>query len=268
MRLEETIAFYLLIGVGVAVAMLVGSERRSLIDQVFLATCAALFWPMYLPLLLTRPTTNEPSPNLQNIPSDEMAAAIAEVNNELDAALTSLDGWAEDVLESERGRLAELRVALVTHAERIRSIDVLLAGNDAVAVDRALLTADAPRQTLDRRRQSELARRQNIARLAAVRQKSYDDLMATLAWIRELVSMIHLAKFTGAPASRAEELVAQLAAAVEGISAAAAPSSELSAHAGDGPTNSADVVDSVAFSIPTHDLRSSEPWVSSRAAAP
>jgi hypothetical protein len=31
--------------------------------------------------------------------------------------------------------------------------------------------------------------------------------------------MIHLAKFTGAPASRASELVAQIAAAVEGISA-------------------------------------------------
>ncbi len=43
--------------------------------------------------------------------------------------------------------------------------------------------------------------------------------MGTLAWVRELVSMIHLAKFTGAPAARAEELVAQIAAAVEGISA-------------------------------------------------
>ena len=43
--------------------------------------------------------------------------------------------------------------------------------------------------------------------------------MGTLAWVRELVSMIHLAKYTGAPASRAEELVAQIAAAIEGISA-------------------------------------------------
>ncbi len=49
--------------------------------------------------------------------------------------------------------------------------------------------------------------------------RAYEDLMGTLTWVRELVSMIHLAKFTGAPASRAEELVAQIAAAVEGISA-------------------------------------------------
>ncbi len=52
-----------------------------------------------------------------------------------------------------------------------------------------------------------------------MRERTYQDLIATLAWVRELVSMIHLAKFTGAPASRAEELVAQIAAAVEGVSA-------------------------------------------------
>ena len=46
----------------------------------------------------------------------------------------------------------------------------------------------------------------------------HQDLMGTLAWVRELVTMIHLAKYTGAPASRAAELVAQIAAAVEGLS--------------------------------------------------
>jgi len=35
--------------------------------------------------------------------------------------------------------------------------------------------------------------------------------------------MIHLAKFSGAPAARAEELVAQIAAAVEGLSAVSGP---------------------------------------------
>jgi hypothetical protein len=45
----------------------------------------------------------------------------------------------------------------------------------------------------------------------------HDDLMGTLAWVRELVSLIHLAKFTGAPPSRAEDLVAQIATSVEGL---------------------------------------------------
>jgi hypothetical protein len=69
----------------------------------------------------------------------------------------------------------------------------------------------------ERLARSELACRRNIERLRNVRQRAYDDLMGSLAWVRELVSMIHLAKFTGAPASRAEELVAQIAAAVEGL---------------------------------------------------
>ena len=73
-----------------------------------------------------------------------------------------------------------------------------------------------------RARQSDEARRQNLARLHEVREQANEDLTATLAKVRELVSMIHLAKFTGAPASRAEELVTQIAAAVEGLSEVAA----------------------------------------------
>jgi len=64
----------------------------------------------------------------------------------------------------------------------------------------------------------EQAHRENLDRLRAVCQRLHDDLTGTLAWVRELVSMINLAKFTGAPASRAAELVAQIAAAVEGLS--------------------------------------------------
>jgi len=53
---------------------------------------------------------------------------------------------------------------------------------------------------------------------SGLRKRAYDDLVGSLAWVRELVSMIHLAKFSGAPAARAEELVAQIAAAVEDLS--------------------------------------------------
>ena len=44
-----------------------------------------------------------------------------------------------------------------------------------------------------------------------VRHKTWNDLMARLAWVRELVSMIHLARFTGAPAASVRELLAQIA---------------------------------------------------------
>src|SRR6202042_1731920 len=83
--------------------------------------------------------------------------------------------------------------------------------------DHEPISAIAGRETSDRCRQSQQTRRANVARLRQVRDRAYDDQMSTLAWVRELVSMIHLAKFTGAPASKAEELVAQIAAAVEGL---------------------------------------------------
>jgi len=272
MRLQETIAFYLLLGAGVAVAMLLNAERSTIVERLFLAITASLFWPLYVPLLLSRPAAPAGSLAERSEPSDDMAAAIAQVNTELDAALSSLDGWVENVLESERGRLSELRTALVAHAARIRAMDALLAGSSVPASARPVAASVAVGETCDRRRQSEAARSQNVARLAAVRAKSHDDLMATLAWIRELVSMIHLAKFTGAPASRAEELVAQIAAAVEGISAVAA--GESTSQPADGPVeenNSRHVEmttpDQTHFPLHSDKNRSVATWVSSNAPA-
>jgi hypothetical protein len=176
---------------------------------------ATAFWPIYLPILLTRPRSEDASaePAIA-APRDAMTEAIARVEAELDAAFSSLDGWAEDVLAHEAGRLGELRTALIAQAARIREIDRLLAGIEVEPADPAT-SAEAG----DRRARSERARRANFERLRRVRRHAYDDLTGTLAWVRELVSMIHLAKFTGAPASRAGELVAQIAAAVEGVSA-------------------------------------------------
>jgi hypothetical protein len=144
-------------------------------------------------------------------PFDGMAAAIAQVDGELQAALSSLGGWAEGVLTREKDRIAELRSAWTSQAQRIREMDRLL----AMPENNTRLVNEGGNQRV---LQSEQARQRNLERFQRLRVRAYDDLMATLAWVRELVSMIHLAKFTGAPASRAEELVAQIAAAVEGLS--------------------------------------------------
>ena len=143
-----------------------------------------------------------------------MSVAIAQVELELDRALQSLDGWAGEILSDECDRLSELRAAWKGQAARIRELDELLD-------EPAFADAHKERDLLpenERVRHSEQARRGNIERLSQVRRQLYDDLMGTLAWVRELVTMIHLAKYTGAPASRAEELITQIAAAVEGLS--------------------------------------------------
>jgi len=236
MELDETLVFYLVVGGVVAVADFATFDHPSRGRMAFRLATAVLFWPLYLPLLLSArqagPAVDPPAEQ-----PDAMAAAIADVEHELDTALANLDGWAESALAREKGRIAELRAALSAQARRIREMDILLAGvapvADSVAdkpvSDRtdvgssdldpsAVEPATVDRAAAGRCRRSEQARAQNLARLAAVRRQTHADLMATLAWIRELVSMMHLAKFTGAPASRTEELMAQIAAAVEGVS--------------------------------------------------
>src|SRR5207249_1095238 len=132
---------------------------------------------------------------------------------ELAAALGSPGGWAGDVLAREKVRIRDLRTAWLAQAQRIREMDRLLARPEcADEADPEPPAAD------DRLRSSRQARRQNVERLRRLRRRADDDLTRSLAGVRELVSMIHLAKFSGAPAARAEELVAQIAAAVEGLS--------------------------------------------------
>jgi hypothetical protein len=218
MGFAETMIFYLLIGVGVAIADFLSDARRSHLSPVFRVATAVVFWPLYLPILLAGPRP-EPSRQVATSPADgdAMSVAIAQVEAELEMALASLDGWVEDVLARETDRLRELSTAWRAQAVRIREMDHLLTRTEPA--DQGPMPAVSGRDVSDRCRQSEQTRRANLARLRQVRNRAYEDLMGTLAWVRELVSMIHLAKFTGAPASKAEELVAQIAAAIEGISA-------------------------------------------------
>jgi hypothetical protein len=218
MTLYPTLVIYLVVGVGVAVAVYVRSPEPSATRRVLGVLLAVPFWPLYVPILLAQnsPPVEATSPPVPPPPQDEMATAIAQVDAELEAALGSLDGWAEDVLAREKVRIQELRSAWTAQAERIREMDRLLA-----LPEYALDAAEEPAEegpVSERLRNCRRARRQNLERLREVRRRGYADLMGTLAWVRELVSMIHLAKFTGAPAARAEELVAQIAAAVEGLS--------------------------------------------------
>lgn len=218
MTFAATMIFYHLIGFGVATAVFLSDSRQGRLMPVFRLATAVVFWPLYVPILLSgsRPLA-QPEAAPSQCDRDTMSQAIAQVEAELETALSSLDGWVEDVLAHEAGRFHELSTAWRSQAERIRAMDRLLAKSEPA--DGQAAPDVAGEGASDRYRQSEQTRRANLVRLREVRNQAFLDLMGTLAWVRELVSMIHLAKFTGAPASRAEELVAQIAAAIEGISA-------------------------------------------------
>ena len=219
MNLTTTFLFYLLIGLAVAVAVHLAWQQSHRRNRWFSTLSAIAFWPLYLPALLQRasglPVAEVAGSPAQPTPApDVLTIAIQQVEAELELALHSLDGWTDAALAREQGRFAELRKAWHAQADKIRELDQLLQQPAFALADANELTTqpDLPAANSDR------GRRANIARLAAVRRRLHDDLTNTLAWVRELVTMIHLAKYTGAPASRAEELVMQIATSVEGLS--------------------------------------------------
>ena len=219
MTLAQVLLLYLMAGGGVAVAVYLSVAGAGFLQRWFQIVSAALFWPLYLPLLLSSGADRHEADkgegqSITTSPPDELSQAIAQVDAELAGALRSLDGWAEDVLAREKDRLHELRSAWGAQARRIWEMDRLLGRAECPPLV-ASFAADA---FSDRMRTSQQVICQNRNLLHEVRERTFQDLVGTLAWVRELVSMIHLAKFTGAPASRAEELVAQIAAAVEGLS--------------------------------------------------
>ncbi len=212
MSLGTTAVLYLLIGVGVAVAVAARGGGGGA-ELAFRALAAVPFWPLFVPLLLsgTRAETSAEAA----APRDELAAAIAQADDELAAAMGSLDGWAEHALSRQVGRIEELRAAWNAQAERVREMDRLLSRPDP---ELPAPSEGESAAAAERRRQIEEARRQNRERLRELRARAFEDLLGSLARVREVASLIHLAKFSGAPVARAEELVAGIAAAVEDVS--------------------------------------------------
>ncbi len=225
------VLLYLLVGGGVAAAVYLSDLPRTPGERTFQVATAPVFWPLYLPLLLARPGAPPSDAVAAGSDQDDLATAIAQADAELAAALASfrdwaedltsrpaperwvlaaldtLDGWADGVLAREQSRIEELRRAWNVQARRIREMDRVLA---ATAAEEASQTDRFPR--------SREARREVLERLRAVREQTYDELLVSLDRVRELASRIHLARFTGAPPSRAEELITQIAAAIEGLS--------------------------------------------------
>jgi hypothetical protein len=221
MNLATTALFYALIGAAVAGTILLRRDRMPPGDRWFRATTALLFWPLYLPLLLQSSSADNVDQMLiagrsaaATAMDPQVAHAIAQVEAELETALVSLDG----ALGLEPIRFDELRTALRQQAARIGELDRLLARLTAASDPSG---NDESAELPERIAASEAARRDNTRRLQALRDRLHEDLLATLAKVRELVSMIHLARFTGAPAARTEELVAQIADAVAGLAAVA-----------------------------------------------
>src|SRR5262245_19274367 len=107
-------------------------------------------------------------------PGDDLAHVLGPVADELTTALQGVEGWAPAALARHRPRLETLRRAWSDQAAHLRALERVLAG------------PDAPPRGRDHWR--------------AVRRRARAELLAALAWVRELASMLRLAHRAGAPA--------------------------------------------------------------------
>ncbi|MCH7729360.1 MAG: hypothetical protein IH991_23215 [Planctomycetes bacterium] len=211
MGFAETLIFYTVIGIGVAVALLAVEADRTAAQRMFMAATAILFWPVYVPVLLgggrSSPTQSRESPA-----NDKVSQLVDQVQQELDEAVYRFDGWDDDSLANQRERISELKAAWRAQADRIREIDGLLSqlknwNRDGIV----------PEEVNNRVSESEQARRDNLERIQEVRRAAYEELMSSLACAREVASIVCLARVTDASALRADQIACQLAAAARNL---------------------------------------------------
>jgi hypothetical protein len=185
--LGPTLVLYLLIGAGIAVALYLTPGQGRLVNIAL----AVPFWPLYLPILLAQPRASDLS-SAASLPDDVMTAAIRQVDREL-SALSFLEH-----AHAIRERLTWLRGSWLAQADRVRAMDRLLALPDYDGELTEPARGDGCLEIADVARDPNAARRANIERLRQVRHETFDDLMAKLARVRELVSRIYVAEFSGA----------------------------------------------------------------------
>jgi hypothetical protein len=205
--LASSLVLYGLIGLGIAVALYLTDTPRSTGERLLRLGTALPFWSFYLPILLARPAI-DPATG-----AEELDRTLAVVERELDAARSTLDEWI-GVSREQAQRLQQLSEAWHAQRARLGAMDCLLARPEYALEEDATRTPAVPQV-----QQSLTARQQNVQRLRQLRRQAEAELLASLAWVRELASRIQLALFSDAPAARAEELLAELASTLETLSA-------------------------------------------------
>ena len=217
MGFAATMIFYHVIGVGVAIAVWLSEPRKRHLPAIFQMATAVVFWPLYLPILLARPRP-EAKPEIASPESrdDAMSHTISQVEAELETALASLDGWVEDVLAHENVRFHELSSAWRAQAARIREMDCLLAWTEPHGHEQAPVAGAEPEPAPppERAQPSRQPRASAPGSMQGLRRPDGHPGLGSRTGLDDPSCEIHRRH-----PPRAEELVAQIAAAVEGISA-------------------------------------------------
>lgn len=206
--LGSTILIYFLLGAGVAVAVYLSDLARTPGQRGFQTAACVLFWPLFLPVLLQASRARARAITESVSPGDELARAIHQVEMDLRAALQTAG-----VSHNGETQFDALHARWMARAARIREMDQLLASleyavpNETIQSERPIVRDGASHPE---RLGGVSAMNTIVQRLREVRQRAHDDLTDSLGATRQLTAMLHLARFTGAPASRVAEIVQEI----------------------------------------------------------
>jgi hypothetical protein len=222
MGVLETAIIYGLIGLVVATALVLRpDEEATAVRKVGLFLLSSCFWPLYAPSLLggsgrvgrgRGPAGRAGAEGL----SERMQRAQAQVLAALDTAEGVAQAVAPDV-----ARVRLLTGSVAAMERRVREIDELLSTEelDLGAAKEAL--AGLERRGVpetDPRHQSVSARVKNIERLAAIRDRTVDDLERIAFKLEEMSSRLRLLRFAGKPDAEVVQLFKEVADSVEEVS--------------------------------------------------
>lgn len=187
MRLVDWALLYAVVGVSCAVVL----ARREAAPGRGDLVLAGLLWPIYVPVLVAAPAPK--------------VTATLDEHSRLVRAIGAIRDPAVVPLLPTRAHLDALAIRIASLDERVRALDDAIAGESRGANDA---------------RHGEVTRA-GIVRLEELRLRAScerDDLSALIARLRVQITVL---AFAGAPnAADVRELVAEIAARVEGVDAA------------------------------------------------
>jgi hypothetical protein len=223
-----TLVLYVLAGIAVAVAVyLSGNEYRTSREWPSLFLAVPL-WPFFVPILLAGRRFIEGNDlNVRSkIANDPLSASIDQVQSELDSALKTLSGWAADVAEKHVNCVLLCGEAWATRYGDIQDMDRTLSTLEA-SLPSAQSTNTASGFASPEAAEPVTPRREpirhNIETLRELRARAFEDLVDSLTRVREIISTLHVLRFTGAAASQADELVCEIEGIVKTLAGRSAP---------------------------------------------
>lgn len=201
MRPLELLAVYLVLGVVVAATWTRAMRLRRRPVQIVTLMGTVLFWPLFVPLLLS-PPPERPTP----VPSSqdgELSGALQVVEQTLDAAMLGLRNHEAPGLAPVLTRIPGVVDALTAQTRTVDQMAALIESRQSARND-----VTGPLRS---------AHEAGTTRLRALHDLRRTETLRALTRLEELAGMVQLARFAERPARGAPVLTHQIAATVEAL---------------------------------------------------